>query len=426
MTHQPVFELKCRLQTYPWGKTGLDGLAAQLAHASQSHYFEFDQATQYAELWMGTHPNGEATLQDGTSLGQYLNNNRDFYLGGKVLERFGEGSTLPFLFKILTARKALQLQIHPDKSAAKMLHSRDPEHFKDSNHKPEIALAVTPCEIFAGFRPAEDINRMLDALPQLRRIFHVDSMDESMSKDDQAEVVRKMLRHAFNVKNSTEILHDMLAEDALLQFPQERGLLQRCHRMYPGDSGAFIVVFLMNFFLLQPGDAAYVKEDGIHAWFTGDMIECMAASDNVLNTGFLPESERQKEAFLKLVRYDNKPMADHYVEIQRYRGAKERRTLIYNPPIEEFCILRTELHCKGDTEVLSAIDGPGIVIVVTGSVELKYSRQGLNDATCTIGKGQVFFVAHSTELSYKSLTEGVHIFEAITGHYMDRRGDIGA
>lgn len=38
-----VFELKCKLQEYPTGKTGLEGLAAQLANKSQSHEFELDE-----------------------------------------------------------------------------------------------------------------------------------------------------------------------------------------------------------------------------------------------------------------------------------------------------------------------------------------------------------------------------------------------
>lgn len=421
-TKTPVFELKCRLQTYPWGKTGLDGLAGQLAHASGSHYFEYDADTRYAELWMGTHENGAATLQDGTPLQQYVDRDPDYYLGKSVLSKFDGDTTVPFLFKILTARKALQLQIHPDKHAAAKLHEQDPQEFKDTNHKPEIALAVTPCEIFAGFRPADQINEFLDKLPELKEVFGSARVSASDDKEQQTEVVRGMLRRCFDTRDATSTIKKLLASDALLEFTQERGLLQRCAQMYPGDSGALVVVFLMNFFLLQPGESAYVKEDGIHAWFTGDMIECMAVSDNVLNTGFIPESDRQKQAFLELVRYDNKPHADHAVSIRRYEKSHEGKTLVYDPPIEEFSILRTELEA-GESETIDGVDGPGILIVVAGKAKLSYEKDGQKD-TVQLSKGHVFYVAPGTKLAYEAMEE-LQVFEAISGEMMNRDGDIG-
>ena len=163
----PVFELKCKLQEYDWGQTGLDGLAGQLANASQSHEFKLDEKVQYAELWMGTHANGASMLQDGTPLQQHIDTNKEYFLGKQMLQKFDGDSTFPFLFKILTARKALQLQIHPDKKAAAELHKENPTEFKDTNHKPEIALAVSKFEIFAGFRPPKEINHLLSKIPEL-------------------------------------------------------------------------------------------------------------------------------------------------------------------------------------------------------------------------------------------------------------------
>ena len=48
----------------------------------------------------------------------------------------------------------------------------------------------------------------------------------------------------------------------------------------------------MNYLPLQKGDAIYVPADGIHAYLSGDIVECMARSDNVLNTGFCPRADR--------------------------------------------------------------------------------------------------------------------------------------
>lgn len=44
--------------------------------------------------------------------------------------------------QIPSIRKALPLQIHPNKEVAAQLHKKDPEKFADPNHKPEIAVAL--------------------------------------------------------------------------------------------------------------------------------------------------------------------------------------------------------------------------------------------------------------------------------------------
>lgn len=47
--------------------------------------------------------------------------------------------------------KALSIQAHPDKELAKALHKSHPSVYKDDNHKPEMALAITEFEALCGF-----------------------------------------------------------------------------------------------------------------------------------------------------------------------------------------------------------------------------------------------------------------------------------
>jgi mannose-6-phosphate isomerase len=74
---------------------------------------------------------------------------------------------LPFLLKVLSIRKALSIQAHPDKEIARKLHQEFPKIYKDANHKPEMAVALTPFEAFIGFRPLEDIKAHLEEYPEL-------------------------------------------------------------------------------------------------------------------------------------------------------------------------------------------------------------------------------------------------------------------
>ena len=48
----------------------------------------------------------------------------------------------------------------------------------------------------------------------------------------------------------------------------------------------------MNFLTLSPGDAIYVPADAPHAYLSGDIVECMACSNNVLNTGFCLRADK--------------------------------------------------------------------------------------------------------------------------------------
>lgn len=47
--------------------------------------------------------------------------------------------------------KALSIQAHPDKELARTLHKLHPDLYKDGNHKPEMALALTNFEALCGF-----------------------------------------------------------------------------------------------------------------------------------------------------------------------------------------------------------------------------------------------------------------------------------
>ena len=76
----------------------------------------------WAELWLGTHPSGPATLDDGRPL-------RDLT---------GE---LPYLLKVLAAAEPLSLQVHPDAEQAR--DGFDRGVYPDPNAKPELLCALT-------------------------------------------------------------------------------------------------------------------------------------------------------------------------------------------------------------------------------------------------------------------------------------------
>lgn len=90
-------ELVGHVQNYDWGKLGSSSLVAQLMEANGA-IESIDENVPYAELWMGVHPNGQCTLKEnGRPISSILDEN------------------LTFLFKVLSVRKPLSIQVHPNK-----------------------------------------------------------------------------------------------------------------------------------------------------------------------------------------------------------------------------------------------------------------------------------------------------------------------
>lgn len=55
-------ELECAVQKYAWGVPGMKSSVAQLAKAATPEFEAPDDET-FAELWMGTHPNGPSVIK---------------------------------------------------------------------------------------------------------------------------------------------------------------------------------------------------------------------------------------------------------------------------------------------------------------------------------------------------------------------------
>ena len=120
----PIKEIFGEVQNYNWGKIGNNSIISKF-------HKDIKKDLPYAELWLGTHKKAESKV---------LINNEKILLS-KYLKM-----ELPFLFKILSIRKALSIQVHPDKQTAEKLHKERPEIYVDDNHKPEMFFTLSGFE----------------------------------------------------------------------------------------------------------------------------------------------------------------------------------------------------------------------------------------------------------------------------------------
>ncbi len=79
--------------------------------------------------------------------------------------------------QILSVSKALSVQAHPDKALAEALHARNPSAYPDGNHKPEMAIALTPFTAMVGFRSIAGIAHAVEHCPELRAVIGDKGMD---------------------------------------------------------------------------------------------------------------------------------------------------------------------------------------------------------------------------------------------------------
>nr|CAB3460684.1 unnamed protein product [Digitaria exilis] len=235
---QRLLRLRCAVQHYEWGRRGAASLVARLADKDHP-----DLARPYAELWMGTHPSGPSTLLDGG--GELLRDwlvRRPDALGPAVAARWG--GDLPFLFKVCSVAKALSIQAHPDKKLAEELHALRPSIYKDDNHKPEMAIAITEFRVLYGFAGMEELKDVLRTVPEVEeqvghehagKLMSLKEHDEgneiksslqtafaklmATSKEKVSEALSKLIRR-LNIESKVKILAHNCCDQFILTPPQ--------------------------------------------------------------------------------------------------------------------------------------------------------------------------------------------------------------
>ncbi|MDD3235727.1 MAG: mannose-6-phosphate isomerase, class I [Candidatus Cloacimonetes bacterium] len=276
-------------QTYSWGD---DSFIQNLCS------LEDMEGTPVAEMWLGAHPKAPALIEYANkqkALDSYISTNPPSILG-KAADRYN--STLPFLFKVLAAKKPLSIQVHPDKSAAEAgfalenslgIPLDDPKRsFKDANHKPELLCALTDFTALCGFRAYTDIISNIQA-------FHLEYIwDEfqAFSLSPNSDTF-KALFQAIMTSNELK-LHEAI--DHLIHFkPYTDHALAQLQNVclnlidnYRFDPGV-IAPLLLNLIELKAFDAIYIEAGILHAYLNGAGLELMANSDNVIRGGLSPK-----------------------------------------------------------------------------------------------------------------------------------------
>jgi len=380
-----IFPLHSSIQHYAWGdKVFIPELLG----------IENPEERPFAELWMGAHPDLPSKVEVNgrpVPLNERIDASAEEILGPTVTRDFD--GQLPYLLKVLSAAAPLSIQIHPSKEraregfaredAAGIPHSARNRNYHDTNHKPELIVALTEFYGLRGFRPLEETTQVLHDIPEFRALapdfeptsaclksFYEKIMNLSQDRVDSilAPIIERLTesdqKRAFNRTDR---------EYWVLWADQEYS--KNGHR----DQGIFSI-YLLNLVHLKPGEAMYLPAGVLHAYLEGSGIEIMANSNNVIRGGLTSKHVDVPE-LLKNVTFEGSEL-----EILYPTRLSNTQEWVFKTPVREFELRRIEVteeqpHQNGsdhsaDILILINLKGDARVTVTSGEESLDLQKGG--------------------------------------------------
>jgi mannose-6-phosphate isomerase class I len=376
-----------RVQHYAWGST--DAIPELLGQANPKH-------EPFAELWLGAHPDLPALVTIGSgeiALNRLTGAAGPVLLGETAFEQFD--GVFPFLMKILSAAKPLSIQAHPNTEQAESGFARenhagldldDPQrNYKDDKHKPELISALEDFYALRGFRPLEELDRTVHAMPELSDL----APDETLTHDGmvdlyvdlmqlpQREVNRRLIPFMQRLRTASKDREFGKADPEYWAIRADDEFSRDDHK----DRGLFSV-FLLNLVHLRPGQGMYLPAGEPHSYLEGTGVEIMANSNNVLRGG-LTRKRVDVEELLSVLTFEcGKPTV---LELERNRGSATHAR--YVTPASEFELSRVQLK-SGERHIAGGTHGAELGIVLEGKLKID-SRNGSN---LDLDRGQSFLV----------------------------------
>ncbi len=287
MIEAKPYKLINHIQNYEWGTRGKDAFIPKLLG------LEGEGDKPYAELWIGGHPKlSSDILIDGNvhNLKDVVEKYPNEILGEEVAAKFG--NKIPFLLKVLSANQALSIQTHPNKMDAIKFHKQDPKNYPDDNHKPEIAITLDSLSALVGFRPLDEIIENIKKYSQLNDFLGDEIVNvflQNKTKIGLKNIFSELMNQSTEYEKLEKVIKLLKREfEQKAQCSEDEKLFLTLYQQYGVDIG-LLVLFFLNVINLKPGEAIYTPAGIPHAYLKGNIVECMANSDNVVRAGLTPK-----------------------------------------------------------------------------------------------------------------------------------------
>jgi len=164
--------------------------------------------------------------------------------------------------------------------------------YRDDNHKPEMACALTPFDAMCGFRPPGDIAANVKATPELRALMTPPLAAELVAAAEAASAAphdgalqatfKAALKAAYGALMRADVgavMEQATALDMRLGASMGKStdpmsadaVAMRLGLQYPNDVGVFSP-YLLNTVRLAPGQAVFLAANEPHAYLAGTCV----------------------------------------------------------------------------------------------------------------------------------------------------------
>lgn len=349
------------IQHYPWGERGKEAYIPRLLGLDVE-----SDATPFAELWIGTHPSAPSKVvidsDKDMPLSELISKYPDEILGTAVKNAFN--GQLPFLLKVLSAREILSIQMHPNKAQAFELHNQDPKNYPDTNHKPEIAIALDSLTALVGLIDDQELPTVMKLYPELRTVTAYDRHSGQTAEASFKNLLQNAEQDQANIADAIEkIRQRLLRKSEFFRLRKEKVFLEYAAQ-YPSDVG-LLTIFLLKLYTFAKNQAVFTPPDIPHAYVKGNIIECMASSDNVVRVG-LTNKYKDIQSLLKILDPRQKP--------QLFQRGLNFFKQTYSVPASEYRVTR-QLLLPGQNAVERGNGSLRIFIVTKGTLQLEWQTK---------------------------------------------------
>lgn len=131
------------------------------------------------------------------------------------------------------------------------------------------------------------------------------------------------------------------------------------------------------------GDSIFLAAKIPHAYLSGDCIECMACSDNVVRAGLTPKF-KDVENLLSMLVYDGAaPEAKLFQPTQL-----DKYTWLFKPPVEDFAVAKIQVPSGVANYDVKNSQFGSIILIISGTASM--SADGMN--TLNVNRGKIIFL----------------------------------
>lgn len=159
-------------------------------------------------------------------------------------------------------------------------------------------------------------------------------------------------------------------------------VFNHCNYYFPNDIGV-LSIFFLNIIEMKAGQAIFLAANVPHAYLSGDCIECMACSDNVIRAGLTPKY-KDVDTLLEMLDFTPSTAAERFFQ-STVCGPYSQ---LFMPPVKDFAVIQVQVPPTVQHYCIENRSNGSIIIVLKGNASAAFKGQQLFE----LKEGSIVFV----------------------------------